>query len=96
MIEKSKNTLIPGELKPLYTKVTAGEVISSAAEMLQTRNTEEQRTLLINPFFSNIVNQALEGSDQYREKKFERLLQGVAPENLDLALRIFGQLEQGL
>lgn len=94
MAERIETTGVPDKLIPLYENDTAGGVISLASEMLQSKDSKEQKALLLNPIFSKIVNQALEGSDQYREERFEKVLQNVASENLELARVRFGQVEQ--
>lgn len=92
MSERRETAGIPDDLILLYVSKTAGGVISEATDMLRGRNPEEQRELILRKEFSNIVAQAIEGSDQRREKRFNQLLQGVAPENLELARLRFGQV----
>jgi len=58
---------IPSELQPLFECPSARDVLTMAEKLIRDKSKEEQRNLLSQTSFCNIVNSALFNLDQRRD-----------------------------
>lgn len=82
MSKEKKLINIPPVLEPLFQIETATEVIREAAHLLRESNEIEQQVIIKYPVFSNLIGNALVGLDQRRKQGINRLLNSVAPSNV--------------
>ena len=79
---------VPENLKPLFDAPSEPEVISEARKLIKSADRQGQESLLANPWFLSIVNQAMLGMDEARRDSLLDIVNSFA---VDLRAEVFSR-----